>query len=74
MEVTHIYIEAREYRHSFLNGVRYIVELEVEEDLVSATFEFVHDSRTFCVVKFHTNLYIRLYIAHFVKEAIGLFC
>ena len=43
VEVGHIHVELGEYRHSLLYGVRNIVKLEVEEDLVTSRLDLLYD-------------------------------
>ncbi len=68
VKIAHIHIQMGQDSHRFLHRIGNIVQLEVEENLVSARLDLAHDRRALGIIKFHADLYERFAIGEFVEE------
>ena len=73
VEVGDIHTQGGKHLHGLLNGVGDIVELKIQEDLMSATLDLANDLGTLCVVQLHADLYERLLFLELIQECKNIF-
>ena len=56
MQVADIYIQSRENRHGFFYGIGDIMQLEIQENLMSSCLDFLYDGRAFRIEQLHADL------------------
>ena len=62
MKIAHVHIEPREHRHRFFHRIRNVVELQIEEDLMTSFLDFADNRRSLRVKKLHADFHIRLFL------------
>ena len=75
MEVHHVHVQPGEDRHGPIHSVGDVVELQVQENLVSPGFDFPDDGGPFGVVQLHADFHKGLVLpgGEAVQEPQGLF-
>ena len=68
VKIGHINADIAQNAHRLFNGVRYIVELEVKEDLMSPCLYFFYDIRTLGIKKLHTDFHKRLFLCEAAEK------
>ena len=74
MQVCNVNVKISEHRHCLFYGVRDIVKLQVEENLVSARLYLTDNARSLGIKKLHTDFDKRLSSREFVKKSKGILC
>ena len=50
------------------------MQLQIQEDLVSALFDLPHNFRALGIVELHADLHKRLFLLELIQESVSLLC
>ena len=72
MEIGDVHIQIPQNCHCLFHSVGNIVQLQIQENLMSSCFDFLHDSRTLRIVQLHTDFHKGLPTGELVQKREGL--
>ena len=69
MQVAHIHIQSGKDFHGFFDRIRYVVQLQIEEDPMPSGFDLPDDLRSLGIKKLHADLDVRFFFGEPVQKA-----